>query len=248
MTSTKKGYLTVTGFTSFLITKAFRLLGAVRKRITAILDYGIQLLGKSVSKFDAKKGSSITTMGYAFTDKREQLFGRTAAYLSSTANIVKNAYEHKIVTLIVPVWSSIVGLAMLINIITKGIVVELAFEIPTIGKYLAAILSGGLPLILGVLIVASASALIALAVKSDDIVGSVIETEDNPVATSEIKDVQNGEVTITVTGDVTPELAEAIAEKHVEVELAKAEAVVKEMSKPQTPTRKPQPSRNKKKK
>jgi hypothetical protein len=135
---------------------------------------------------------------------------------------------------------------MLVNVFTKGLIINLASEVPVIGAYLASVLSGGWALILGVLIVASISALISVALKSDDIVGSVIETTDDPVATSEIKDVQQGEVTVNITGDITPELAQAIAEKHVETELAAAEASVRQIKNPN-----PRPnnqSKNKKKK
>lgn len=246
LTSTKKGYLMVTGFLSSAIKSAFRLLGTIRRGITDVLDYGIQLLGKSVGKFDSKKGERISTMGYIFTDKREGFLQRTASLLSKTALIVKNAYEHTLVTLIVPIWSSVVGLAMLVNLFTNSLITGLASEAPIIGTYLAAVLSGGWALVIGVLIVASISALIALALKSDDIVGTVVETSEAPVATSEIKDVQQGEVTINVVGDVTPELAQAIAEKHVEAELAAAEAAVRQMVKPQA--RPNTQSKNKKKK
>jgi len=246
LTSTKAGYLMVTNLISSIVKNIFRLLGTIRKAITDVLDYGIQLLGKSVGKFSPKKGERIATLGYVFTDKRESFLQRSCLLLSNTALIVKNSYEHKIVTLIVPVWSSLVGLAMLVNFMVKGLIINLASEVPVIGAYLASVLSGGWALVLGVLIVASVSALISVALKSDDIVGSVIETSDEPVATSEIKDVQQGEVTINITGDITPELALAIAEKHVETELAVAEASVKQIKNPN-----PRPnnqSKNKKKK
>ena len=246
MTSTKTGYLMITNFISLIVKTTFRLLGTIRKAITDVLDYGIQLLGKSVGKFSPEKGERISTLGYVFTDKRESFLQRSCLLLSNTALIVKNSYEHKLVTLIVPVWSSLVGLAMLVNVFTKGLIINLASEVPVIGAYLASVLSGGWALILGVLIVASISALISVALKSDDIVGSVIETTDDPVATSEIKDVQQGEVTVNITGDITPELAQAIAEKHVETELAAAEASVRQIKNPN-----PRPnnqSKNKKKK
>jgi len=246
LTSTRKGYLMVTGFISSVIKSAFRLLGTVRRGITDVLDYGIQLLGKSVGKLNPKKGERISKLGYVFTDKRESFLQRTALLLSNTAIIVKNAYEHKLVTLIVPIWSSLVGLTMLIDVLAKGLIASLVTEIPAVGAAIASVLSGGWALVIGVLIVASISALIALALKSDDIVGTVVETSEEPVATSEIKDVQQGEVTINVTGDVTPELAQAIAEKHVEAELAAAEAAVKQMAKPQS--RPNIPNKNKKKK
>lgn len=243
LTSTKMGYLMVTNFISLIVKNIFRLLGTIRKAITDVLDYGIQLLGKSVGKFSPKKGERISTLGYIFTDKRESFLQQSCLLLTNTALIVKNSYEHKLVTLIVPVWSSIVGLAMLVNVFTKNLITGLASEVPVIGAYLASVLSGGWALVLGVLIVASVSALIAVAVKNEDIVGSVIETSDDPVATSEIKDVQKGEVTVNITGDVTPELALAIAEKHVETELAAAEASVKQMN-----NSKPRPQNKSKKK
>lgn len=245
LSATKQGYLSLVGGIAAIFRGMFRLSEETRRSAWSVFDTIFYTTAKMVKKFNPDKGQKLAIRCCNFTDKRERFFQKLNQRLITVGNIVKRAYEHKITYTTVNIWSSVISIAMLVNAFTKGFVKSLVADLPAIGAFLASVISGGWATVIAVVLVATIAAITTLALKNESIVllDSVVETDDEPVATSEIKDVNNGEVTVNVVGDVTPEVAQAIAEKHVEVELANAQAAVKRAARPNN-----RPSQHKSKK
>ena len=237
ITSTKYGYRSVVNFASGIIKKTFSFIGSLRRKLSYMYDNAFATFAGLVGKVNYGLGRKLKNFGYKVTDVREQSFVRLSQATSRFGRIAKAALLHGIPSVVVPIWSTLVGVGYVVNYFFGNFASSLASLIPFAGKYIVAALAGGWPAILMTASVAMASATVACLFKSDQIIGKVVAEDitgaiSEAIAVSDIVDISSGTASVEVTGDVSYEQALDIAQQHVEQELVVAEKAVKNLSKP----------------
>jgi hypothetical protein len=251
MMSTKRGYHVAVDGLSYVLKKVRSLVIGVARAINHGSNNAVCALGKLLAKNSVTKtvGVKIQDVSNVVVAKIASVINFVENYTLAVGTHTMNALRSKIATRITTHGIKALIAAFVINAFTGQSISFSLVTLPVVGKFLAAAVSGGVATLYAALILVFIGSLIAAltTIKKDfsaiknsmsdmfkmPFLPNRTENEVRPADTdedaeviSEIKGANAEGVIVEVTGDVSSDTAEAIAEKHIDIEIATLENVI----------------------